>query len=103
MQMQLLRFFLFAFGSLWLLSLIALGRQLVSEHLATKDRFKIHRGSIEGWLLFVAALVVAGRYLSELPGTSDIPGIGTGWLIGYAVCCGVYLAVKAVRMFRIHD
>ena len=100
MQLQLLRFFLFTYGGLWLLSLIALGRQLVSEHLSTKSRFRTLRGSIEGWLLFVAALVLAVRYLSGLAGTRDFPGIGTGWLLGYAGCCGAYLVAKTVRTFR---
>lgn len=103
MQMHLLRFFLFVFGSVWLLSLIALGRQLAREHLSSRGQFKILRGSIEGWLLCVAALALAVRYLSAMAVTSDIPGIGTGWLLGYAACCGVYLTVKAIRMFRVHD
>jgi hypothetical protein len=100
---MLLRFFLFAFGGIFLLSLIALGRQLASEHLSPKARRKTLRGSIEGWLLLAAALVVAVRYEIAQVSTGEMPNIGSGWIISYSACCAVYLAVKAIRAFRIHD
>jgi len=101
--MHILRLFLIAFGVVFLLSLTALGRQIAAEHLAPNKRSETFRGSPEGWLLLAVVLVLASRYLGELAGPHSMPGIETGWLVGYGACCAVYLAIKAVRVFRIPD
>lgn len=98
---ELLRLFLYAFGGVFLLGLIAVGRQLAMEHLSDR-RQRTRRPSIEGCFLFVAAVVVAVFYAGKFTGEGGIPAIGRGWLLAYAVCCATYLAVKAVRMVRTH-
>jgi len=100
--MHLLRLFVYGFGGLFLLYVIALGRQIGREHLSKQARAITLRGSIEGWLLFGAALVVAVRYGSELVDAADMPGIDGIWVITYSSCCGAYLGVKAIRMSLIH-
>ena len=99
--MQLLRVFLFTFGGLFLLGLIALVRQLGNEHFSVEERPKTLRGSIEGWFLFGAALVLGVRYLADLARAAMMPGIATEWLVAYGTCCAFYLAVKAIRSLRI--
>ena len=98
----MLRLYVYLFGSLFLLCLIALGRQLAAEHLRTMARSKTLRASPEGWLLFVAAVAVAFRCFSDLVISTKMPGIASGWIWGYGVCCAIYLAVKSVRMFSTH-
>lgn len=98
--MQLTRFFLYAFGGVFLLSLIALGRQLGNAHLSTVSLRATLRGSIEGWLLFGVSLVVAVRYLCSLVGADGMPAISSGWLIAYGIGCTTYLTGKAIRAVR---
>lgn len=98
----MLHIFVFLFGVLFLLSVVALVRQLVAEHLGAEMRIKTLCASPEGWLLFVAAVTISFRSLSDLILGPKIPGIGSGWIWGYGICCGVYLAVKGIRMFLIH-
>jgi len=99
--MYILRVFLFAFGGIFLLCLIALGRQLAAMHLQARVRSKTLRGNVEGWLLFLAVAVLLGRLVSELVGRGQIPRLGSVWLIGYGICCAVYLSAKAIRMFLV--
>ena len=101
-SMTILRVFLFAFGGIFLLCLIALGRQLAARHLQARVRSKTLRGSVEGWLLFLAVAVLLGRLVSELVGGDRMPSLGSVWLVGYGICCAVYLSVKAIRMFLVH-
>ena len=101
--MTFLRLSLSLFGVMIVLCILALGRQLWTEHFRDMKRRRSLRGTIEGWFLLVSALAVAARYLSALVGAAAMPGIESGWLIGYGACCGIYLAVKAIRAFPIHD
>jgi hypothetical protein len=98
----MLRLFVLLFGVLLLLCVIALGRQLVREHLSAKNRSKTLRASPEGWFLLVAAVAVSLRYLSGLDNTPTMPSLEIGWVWGYAICSSVYLAVKSARMLLMH-
>lgn len=97
-----LRIALYVFGAIMLLIAANLGRQLWTEHLSSRIRVKSLHGSIEGWFLLAAALVVAIRYLIALIGAKAMPGIGSGWLAMYGISCGGYLAAKTTRAIRIH-
>jgi hypothetical protein len=99
---HILRLFLFACGCIFLLGLIALGRQLAARHLQTGQRSKTLRGSVEGWLLFAAMIVLLGRFIGELVGGHMLASIRSVWLLGYGICCAVYLAIKALRVFFLH-
>jgi hypothetical protein len=99
--MELLRVFLYALGGVMLLGLLAICRQLGAEYLFGNKRWIFSRGSIEGWILFLASSGLAAFYLKKLYGAGGMPGIESRWLVGYAACCGVYLAAKGIRMARV--
>jgi hypothetical protein len=52
--------------------------------------------------LFLAVAVLLGRLVSELVGGDRMLSLGSVWLVGYGICCAVYLSVKAIRMFLVH-
>jgi len=98
--MQLLRLFLYAFGGIFLLSLIAIARQVFGEHLSRSAWHNTLRGSIEGWLLFVAAMALLIRWIIAAISASGMPRLANGWVVTYGACCAVYLAAKIFRSFR---
>ena len=98
--MYLLRLFLYAFGGLFLLCLITLGRQVAAKHLKSGEWRRTLRGSIEGWILLGTAVVMAVHYVSALPSAGNMPQIDRRWLLTYGTFCAAYLAVKAIRLAR---
>ena len=98
----MLRICVLLFGVLLLLCVIALGRQLVGEHLSAENRSKTLRASPEGWFLFGAAVAVSLRYLTGLENAPTMPSLEIGWVWGYGISSAVYVAVKSVRTFRMH-
>src|SRR5579859_4175990 len=99
----MLRFFAYFFWGLFLLSVIALGRQLGAEHLRAAARSKTLRASPEGWFLFVVVIVVDLCYLSNVATATKMAPIGPGWIWGYGASCLIYLAVKSIRMFCVRS
>lgn len=53
---------------------------------------------MEGWILFAAVIVLVARYLGAMIFGELVPNIGHMWLVGYGICCAIYLCVKAIRI-----
>jgi len=87
-----------------LLFVASLARQL--WHRFAAQRRSAMAGSVEGWLLLVVVIAIAGRYgleLARVAGCGAMPGIGPSYLMMFGVGCAIYLGAKAVRAGRMRN
>ncbi len=102
-KMSAERIFLVGFGTIWLLFVCLLCRQILRRQLVSMKQRRNALGSAEGVVLLAITIISGTRYCIELArpaGRESLPELAWGWIAAFSAGCAIYVGTKVMRALR---